>query len=99
MKKLTDKERKERPLYEGLFKYFPDALMEVAHVSYVGSQQHNPGKPMHWDRTKSKDNLDSQLRHVIDQAKGEPVDIDECLHLAKNAWRALAALQDYLEKE
>lgn len=95
-KPLTAKERKERPLHEGLFRYFPDALMEVAHVSYVGSQQHNPGKPMHWDKSKSKDHLDCILRHAIDAGT---LDTDGLRHTAKMAWRALAALQDELDKE
>ena len=34
--------RKQIPLYRGLIKYFPDALCEVARVSYIGSKQHHP---------------------------------------------------------
>ena len=45
--------RKEYPLYSGLLKYFPDALMEVANCSYKGNEQHNPGTALHWDRSKS----------------------------------------------
>lgn len=87
------KNRKEYPLYTGLFKYFPDALMEVAHVSFVANEQHNKGKPVHWDKSKSTDEPDAQLRHLVDKAKGIDKDDDGLLHLAKVAWRALAHLQ------
>lgn len=89
--------RKERPLYSGCIAYFPDALLEVAHVSFIGNQQHNPGQPLHWAKEKSADHLDAQARHMADHSK-DPYDIDGELHLAKNAWRALAELQTYLEK-
>ena len=89
--------RKQRPLHSGVLAYFPDALMEVAHVSYLGNAQHNPGQPLHWSRDKSADHLDCIARHITDHTKN-PVDEDGALHLAKAAWRALAELQLYLEK-
>jgi hypothetical protein len=78
--------RKEIPLYSGLMQYFPRALCAVAHQSYLGNQQHNPGKPLHWDRSKSSDEEDALLRHMVD---GEWVQV---------AWRALARLEKELEK-
>jgi len=90
--------RKERPLYSGVLAYFPDALLEVAHVSFLGNKQHNPGQPLHWAREKSTDHLDCIVRHVTDHAVN-PIDTDGALHLAKAAWRALAELQLFLEKE
>jgi hypothetical protein len=90
--------RKQRPLYSGCIAYFPDALMEVAYVSFKGNQQHNPGQPLHWAKEKSADHLDAEARHVADHSK-DPVDSDGALHLAKNAWRALAELQVYLDRE
>lgn len=89
--------RKATPLYSGLLAYFPLALEEVAKVSYVGNEQHNPGQPLHWDRAKSTDELDALLRHVADHAKGSVFDTDGQRHLAKAAWRALARLQKDLE--
>lgn len=89
--------RKEYPLFEGVIKYFPNALLEVAHISYVGSQQHNPGEPMFWDKTKSKDNADALLRHLTDYAKGVELDEDGLRHLGKVAWRALALLEASIE--
>src|SRR5581483_11091208 len=58
-------ERKKYPLATGLLDYFPDALVAVAHVSYVGNEQHNPGKPLHWDRSKSADEADTAIRHFV----------------------------------
>lgn len=88
------KERKEVPLYSGLFKYFPDALAEVAHLSHIGNQQHNPGQPLHWDKSKSTDHEDCLLRHLMQSGT---VDSDGVLHDVKVAWRALANLQIKLE--
>ena len=86
--------RKDYPVWTGVINYFPDALMEVSRVSKIGNEQHHKGKPLHWDKTKSMDHLDALTRHLI-QAKED--DIDGVSHLAKVAWRALAALQTKLE--
>lgn len=91
---MDAKERKERPVFTGVLKYFPDAIMEVAKVSLAGNQQHHPDKPLHWDRAKSTDELDALSRHLIDAGK---IDDDGQLHSAKVAWRALANLQKELE--
>ena len=90
--------RKDRPLYSGVLRYFPDALLEVAKVSKSGNDQHNPGEPLHWAREKSTDQLDALLRHLTDHARGEILDEDGERHLAKVAWRALAQLQLDLEE-
>lgn len=91
----TPAERKEYPLGTGVLDYFPDALAYIAHVSFKGGQQHNPGKPLFWDRSKSGDESDSLLRHYADRFD---VDTDGVLHAGKMAWRALAFLQKLLEK-
>jgi hypothetical protein len=90
--------RKERPLHTGVLAYFPDAIMEVAHVSWLGNEQHNPGQPLHWSREKSADHTDCAARHLTDHSLN-PLDDDGGYHLAKAAWRSLAALQLYLEKQ
>lgn len=91
----TDKQaRKERPMFSGLLAYFPDALAEVARVSHHGSQQHQPGEPMRWDRAKSPDHADCVMRHLTEQGL---IDDDGMRHTAKLAWRALAMLQLELE--
>ena len=88
--------RKNYPLYSGVLRYFPDALMEVANVSRIGSEQHNPGKPLHWDKSKSTDEEDALMRHLLD---GRTRDIDGIRHKAKVAWRALASLQREIDEE
>ena len=88
-------DRKKYPLFSGLFKYFPDAIMEVARCSWAGNQQHHPDKPLHWDRGKSNDHLDAMMRHAIQSGQ---IDTDGVRHSAKVAWRALANLQMELEK-
>lgn len=90
-------ERKSVPIYSGVIKYFPLALEEVARVSKVGNDQHNPNQPLHWAREKSTDQLDALTRHLTDHAKGEVFDTDGMRHLAKVVWRALAQLELDLE--
>jgi len=93
---MTAKDRKQRPVYSGVLKYFPDAIMEVAFVSYKGNEQHHPDKELHWDRNKSTDELDALMRHLI--CAGTK-DKDGVRHSAKVAWRALANLQKEIENE
>lgn len=88
------KARKERPIMRGVLDYFPDAIAEIANVSFVGNEQHNPGQPMHWDRGKSTDHADCIARHLMDRGT---LDTDGMRHTAKAAWRALALLQEELE--
>ncbi len=91
---MTATERKQRPIYSGALRYFPLALMEVAHASYVGNEQHNPGAPLHWDRSKSTDEADALVRHLLQAGE---IDTDGVRHSAKVAWRALALLEKELE--
>jgi hypothetical protein len=93
---LVSKDRKEKPVYTGVLKYFPDAILEVARCSFVGQEQHNPDKPLHWDRSKSGDELDALSRHLLDAGT---IDTDGVRHSAKVAWRALANLQKEIENE
>lgn len=91
----TDKQaRKETPMARGLIDYFPRACAAVAHVSFVGNQQHNPGQPMHWAREKSTDHADCIVRHLVERGT---IDDDGLRHSAKLAWRALAQLELELE--
>jgi hypothetical protein len=91
---MNSEQRKQRPVTTGVLDYFPDAIKEVAHVSYVGNEQHNPGQPMHWNRSKSKDHADCIARHLIERGT---IDTDNLRHSAKVAWRALALLQIEIE--
>ena len=89
-------QRKTYPLASGFFDYFPDAIVAIAHVSWVGNEQHNPGQPLHWDRSKSSDEADTMLRHFAERGTR---DKDGCRHTAKAAWRLLALLQKEIEAE
>lgn len=88
--------RKAIPIYSGCVRYFPDALAAVADLSRKGNEQHNPGKPLHWDRSKSGDELDALTRHLVDAGT---IDTDGVRHSAKVAWRALANLQKEIERD
>jgi len=80
-------ERKAIPIYTGFIKYFPDAIAEVARVSLKGGIQHGQTpETLHWDRRKSKDELDAMMRHIIDE------------DWAQVAWRAMANLQKQIEQ-
>lgn len=87
--------RKNIPVYSGVLSYFPLALMEVAKCSKAGNDQHNPGKPLHWDRSKSGDELDALTRHLLEAGT---VDTDGIRHSTKVVWRGLANLQKELEQ-
>ena len=90
----TPKERKQAPIGTGVIDYFPDALAAVAYCSFVGNEQHNPGTPLHWDRSKSGDESDALMRHFVHRGT---MDSDGVLHSAKVCWRALAMLQKEIE--
>tara|TARA_R110000744_G_scaffold338197_1_gene443410 strand:- start:429 stop:770 length:342 start_codon:yes stop_codon:yes gene_type:complete len=91
---LTDKaaERKATPIYSGCIKYFPKALAVVAKCSLAGQSQHNPDKPLAWDRSKSGDELDAAMRHLCDHSVN-PIDDDGIPHIHKVLWRVLAFVE------
>ena len=65
------KDRKNVPLATGVLDYFPGALAAVAEVSRIGNDQHNPGKPLFWDRSKSTDEADALMRHFLERRHTE----------------------------
>jgi hypothetical protein len=87
--------RKDVPIATGFIDYFPDAIAAVAALSKKGNDQHNPGKPLHWDRSKSGDESDALMRHFLERGT---IDTDGVRHSAKVAWRALAMLQKEIEQ-
>lgn len=86
--------RKAIPIATGVLDYFPDAIAAVAECSRAGNDQHNPGQPLHWDRSKSTDEADALIRHFLERGT---IDSDGIRHSAKAAWRALALLQKEIE--
>lgn len=90
----ADAIRGDYPMFDGLLAYFPNALAEVSKVSKIGNDQHNPGEPMHWDRSKSRDHENKIIRHLADIGKKDGRGVR---HAARLAWRALALLQEELE--
>jgi hypothetical protein len=94
--RIRTRSRKDYPVYTGVVKYFPKALMQVSKVSKIGNDQHNPNQKLHWSKDKSKDHSDALTRHLLDADK---IDQDGCYHLAKVAWRALAWLETKLEED
>ena len=86
--------RKNTPITTGVLDYFPKALAMVAQCSKAGNDQHNPGQPLHWDKTKSADHADCISRHLIDRRS---IDTDGIPHAIKLAWRALANLETMIE--
>jgi Domain of unknown function (DUF5664) len=83
-------ERKALPICTGVLDYFPEALLAVAECSKAGNDQHHPGTPLHWDMSKSTDEADALVRHLLQRGT---LDTDGIRHTAKVAWRALALLQ------
>lgn len=90
------KERKRIPLHSGVTAYFPDALIEVAKVSWDGNDKHNPGEKLRWAKEKSTDHEDCIARHTVDALQAGSR-AERIRHMASRAWRALAALQIELD--
>lgn len=90
----SSEKRKMYPITSGVLDYFPDAIAAVAEVSFQGNEKHNPGEPLHWARGKSMDHADCIARHLVERGGVD----GNILHTAALAWRALALLQEELEK-
>jgi len=87
-------ERKKFPIASGVLDYFPDAIVAISEISFAGNEQHNPGLPLQWTRSKSTDEADTCLRHFLQRGT---LDTDGKRHTAKAAWRLLALLQKEIE--
>lgn len=96
---LTSQDRKDRPIFSGVLKYFPDALLEVAELSRIANDKHNPGEPLHWSKGKSNDHGDALVRHQLDAGTWDNLEGHRVRHSAEVAWRALAQLQTEIENE
>ena len=95
----TDRDaRNALPVWDGCIAYFPDTWAEIAKVSVLGNKQHGLGAKLRFARDVSTDHANKVMRHMLDHAAGRIMDEDGTYHLAKAAWRALAALQVAIEK-
>lgn len=96
---LSSAERKECAMSRGVLAYFPDALALVARHSVRMNEKHNPGERVHWSRGKSADHDDCVVRHSASIAVDpDSTDGDGAYHIVCRAWRALAALQVWIEE-
>jgi len=94
----TDRDaRNALPVWDGCIAYFPDCWAEIAKVSVLGNVQHGLGAKLRFARDVSTDHANKVMRHMLDHAAGNVMDSDGTYHLAKAAWRALAALQVAIE--
>lgn len=91
--------RNALPVWDGCLAYFPDAWAAIAQVSAAGNKQHNLGGKLRWERGVSTDHENKVIRHMLDHQAGLVIDTDGCFHLAKAAWRILAALQLAIESQ
>lgn len=91
--------RNALPVWDGCIAYFPDCWAEIAKVSVLGNKQHSLGDKLRFARDVSMDHENKILRHLLDHAAGHILDIDGAYHLAKAAWRCLAALQVAIEAQ
>jgi Domain of unknown function (DUF5664) len=89
--------RNALPVWDGCIAYFPDCWAEIAKVSVVGNKQHGLGAKLRFARDVSTDHANKVMRHMLDHQAGNVMDSDGTYHLAKAAWRALAALQVAIE--
>jgi hypothetical protein len=97
----TDRDaRNALPVWDGCIAYFPDAWAEIAKVSVLGNAQHGLGAKLHFARDVSTDHLNKVMRHCLDHEAGQVFDDGgQTRHLAKAAWRILAALQVSIEAD
>jgi hypothetical protein len=98
----TDRDaRNALPVWDGVISYFPDVWAEIAKVSVLGNKQHNLGaEKLYFNREVSTDHLNKVMRHCLDHEAGIVFDDEgQTRHLAKAAWRILAALQVSIENE
>ena len=109
------KGRKNIPIFFFMTRYFPKALVELTRVCVAGNAQHNPELPLfdiNWARDKSTDQLNTAMRHLMDHEISGPFDTEpedvllamkshghSTYHLAKAAWRILAALELQIEED
>lgn len=103
-----DKVRKMLVVFDYICHYCPKAMREITKVAVANNVRYNPGRApndINWARDKSKDQLGSLFRHMLERRVDgkifEPIDpeiakvvgFDEVYVMAEAAWRALAQLE------
>lgn len=83
---INAEDRKKFPIGTVIKEYFPNAMAAVAYRSWEGNEQHHPDKPLHWDMSKSSDEIDCLSRHAMEE------DYDGMV------WRALALYEREFKK-
>lgn len=103
---MTDQTKKQNagkaPVFQGVIAYFPRALKKVAEVSEFGRSKYGASwDTKGWQDVPVGDLQDALARHLCDRIiDGEINRADgECLHLAQQAWEALASLEVYLQSQ
>jgi len=80
-----------------IFRDMADALTLVVKIASDGAIKYTPGG---WLEVPNADERydDADLRHMLKRYAGQPLDSDsQSLHLAHEAWNALAKLQLFLQ--
>lgn len=89
----------KEPVLQGVFEYFPRALLAVAKVSEFGAKKYSWGGwgPVPDGVTRYGN---AQARHALKAVIDGPIDPDSGLyHAAHEAWNALAKLELILRAE
>ena len=86
-------ESRKRVKLGNVLKLFPDAMCALALHIQEGADKYCDGE-IRWDRSKSPDEIESLLRHVLEQ-----VHMPDCESTARSiAWRGMANLQKVIER-
>jgi hypothetical protein len=96
--------RKRAPIGTGVLDYFPDALWQMAELSYWGNEKHNPGEPLHDARSKSNDDADCLQRHFMSRGTWDSMTLKDgrvvkVRHSVAMAWRACRIAQIEIEND
>lgn len=103
-----DKVRKMLVVFDYITRYCPKAMREITKVAVANNVRYNPGRApndINWARDKSKDQLGSLFRHIMERRVDgkifEPIDpeiakvvgFSEVFVMAEASWRSLAQLE------
>jgi hypothetical protein len=91
------------PIHQGVFQYFPRALLSVAEISKYGAEKYQLDyQDINWARVEGGRGRygDARGRHILGEFIDGPIDPESGkLHAAMAAWNALAYLELILKEE